>query len=209
VNSSQRDFNKAAAHWDQGQGRKELANDVAQAIINAGIIREDMKVLDFGCGTGLLTLQLQPLVDSIIGLDNSEGMLQVMREKIELQQLTNIETKLLNLEAGDRLEGAYDLIVSSMTLHHIQDIKAIFHAFFQVIKPGGYLSIADLDLDKGLFHQDNTGVCHHGFDRAELQHILEEAGFNDIRFVTAAEMIRTNEAGTNSFSVFLVTGIKQ
>jgi hypothetical protein len=50
VNSSQRDFNKAAAHWDQGQGRKELANDVAQAIINAGIIREDMKVLDLAVG---------------------------------------------------------------------------------------------------------------------------------------------------------------
>jgi len=53
------------------------------------------------------------------------GMLGVLRAKIENQDLTNIKTRLLDLEKGDLLEGNYHLIVCSMTLHHVREIKPL------------------------------------------------------------------------------------
>ncbi|MBP1708041.1 MAG: Methyltransferase type 11, partial [Chloroflexi bacterium] len=70
-NDQRRDFDKDAANWDDNAGRVKMANNIANAILDAVRLRPDMEVLDFGCGTGLLTLRLQPLVKSIHGVDSS------------------------------------------------------------------------------------------------------------------------------------------
>ncbi len=72
-----RDFDKEAALWDENPGRVKVAKDVAAAILQNVTITADMRALDFGCGTGLVTLQLQPLVKSITGMDSSRGMLDI------------------------------------------------------------------------------------------------------------------------------------
>ncbi len=72
-----RDFDKEAAGWDEHPGKVKLANDIAGAIGNHIVLTPNMDVLDFGCGTGLLTFQLQPLIRSITGVDSSQGMLDV------------------------------------------------------------------------------------------------------------------------------------
>jgi hypothetical protein len=69
MSTEKRDFDEAAPTWDQEPRRLKLASDVARAIIEAAQPSREMDVLDFGCGTGLLTLQLQPLVRSITGID--------------------------------------------------------------------------------------------------------------------------------------------
>ncbi len=82
------DFDKKAASWDENPHRVSLANDIAGAIIDEKILAPDMDVLEFGCGTGLLTLKLRPLVRSLTGVDGSKGMLGVLEAKIEDQGLT-------------------------------------------------------------------------------------------------------------------------
>jgi 2-polyprenyl-3-methyl-5-hydroxy-6-metoxy-1,4-benzoquinol methylase len=206
MNVNKKDFDKEAANWDETPGRVKLAHDIARAMMDIDIIKSDMNVLDFGCGTGLLTLQLQPLVRLITGVDSSAGMLEVLQQKIESQKLTNVKTQLLNIEEGDSLEGTYDLIVSSMTLHHIKDIKGLFNHFKLVTNTNGYLCLADLDPDEGQFHQDNEGVFHFGFDRGSLRQILEEAGFDVVEIKTATEMMKAVPGGTRAFSIFLITG---
>ena len=66
-----RDFNKEAAQWDANPGRVKLAGEVAAAIIREARPTRDMDVLDFGCGTGLVTLKLQPLVKTSTGVDSA------------------------------------------------------------------------------------------------------------------------------------------
>jgi ubiquinone/menaquinone biosynthesis C-methylase UbiE len=205
-----RDFDKEAASWDEHPSRVRLANDVAGAITKQISLTSDMVVLDFGCGTGLLTLQLQPLVRLITGADSSKGMLAVFRKKIADRNLTNAKSLLLDPDKGDALTGNYHLIVSNMTLHHIKDIRPLLDQFHKVTAPGGYLCITDLDPDNGRFHDDNTGVFHFGFDRSSLRKAFMDAGFDKVKDTTAAEIVKPAPNGEmRRFTVFLMCGQKR
>jgi 2-polyprenyl-3-methyl-5-hydroxy-6-metoxy-1,4-benzoquinol methylase len=209
MSSDKRDFDAAAASWDEQPLRVQMANDVARAISREVALNADMEVLDFGCGTGLLTLQLAPRVRSVTGVDSSRGMLNVLAAKIAQQKVANVRTMRLDLEAGDVLADTYDLIVSNMTLHHVREIGPLLGQFHQVLSPGGYLCLSDLDLDDGLFHGDSQGVFHNGFDRVVLGRAFAEAGFEDVRDTTAAEVTKPTRAGDlRRFTIFLMTGCK-
>jgi ubiquinone/menaquinone biosynthesis C-methylase UbiE len=210
LDMEKRDFNKDAAIWDENPGRVKMANNIANAILGAITLNSNMNVLDFGCGTGLLTLKLQPHVSSIKAVDSSAGMLEVLNQKIESRNITNITTQYLDIEQGDVLEGTYNLIVSSMTLHHVRETKPLIDQFSKIAAQGGYLCIADLDPDKGLFHGEgnNEGVFHFGFDRDAIRRNLKDGGFDNIEFQTAAEIVRFVPGGMRPFTIFLVTGQK-
>jgi 2-polyprenyl-3-methyl-5-hydroxy-6-metoxy-1,4-benzoquinol methylase len=210
MNVERRDFDKEAATWDEVPTRVKLANDIAAAISEEIVLTSNMDVLDFGCGTGLLTLQLQPVVHSITGVDSSQGMIDVLKAKIDKKNLPNVRTQYIDTDTGDILKGSYHLIVTSMTLHHVKEIRPLFDQFHGIVAPSGYLCIADLDIDDGKFHGNNNGVFHFGFDRAVLRQDFTEAGFRDIRDRTAAEVMKpVSDGGVQPFSVFLMTGRKK
>lgn len=205
-----KDFDSEAAKWDSNPGRVKLANDVAAAIVREVKLTKDMEALDFGCGTGLLTLKLQTLVKSITGVDSSRGMLGALQDKIELQALENVYTRFADFEKGEHAEGSYDLIVSSMTLHHVPDTLAVFKEWFNLLRTGGQVCFADLDAEDGSFHSDKTGVFHFGFDREPLKQLLHDAGFCDVRDTTATTMSREVAGqGIREFPVFLITATRR
>jgi ubiquinone/menaquinone biosynthesis C-methylase UbiE len=209
MNIEKRDFDKEAATWDEVPARVKLANDIVAAISDEIVLTSNMDVLDFGCGTGLLTLRLQPVVRSITGVDSSEGMINVLKAKIVKQKLPNVKTQYIDNEEGDIPGGNYNLIVSGMTLHHVKEIRSLIDRFYGIIAPSGYLCIADLDLDGGKFHDNNDGIFHFGFDRTELRRYFMDAGFGDIRDRTAAEVMKpVFDGGVRPFTVFLMTGRK-
>ena len=202
-------FDKAAATWDDNAVRVKLANDVADAVEAEGILSPHMDLLEFGCGTGLLTLRLRSLVHSVTGVDGSRGMLAVLDEKIAKQGIAGVETRYLDIEQGDVLLGRYDAVVVSMTLHHIKDIPPLLKQFYDVTVPGGVLALADLDSENGEFHGRNDTVFHLGFDRADLRRMVAEAGYEDVRDRTAAHPIRPDSNGApKSHDVFLMVGRK-
>lgn len=209
MESEKRDFSKEAATWDEPR-RAKMAADIAGAILKAVPVHAGMSTLDFGCGTGLLTLNLQPFVASITGVDGSHGMLDVLDGKIRDQKLSNVNTVLLDPDNGGRLEGRFDLVTSSMALHHVRDVSALLDQFYQVTAPGGYLCIADLDPEGSLFHGDNhNGVFHDGFDREELCKKFTAAGYGDVSFRTATTVVKPAPGGARPFTIFLVIGRKK
>ena len=137
-------------------------------------------------------------------------MLDIFNEKIAKQKVDNVSTVLVDLDKGDPLRGNYDLVVSNMTLHHIKEIGPLLAQLYDVIAPGSYLCISDLDLDGGQFHEDNTGVFHFGFDRAALQEDFLKVGFDDVHSINAAEMAKPSITGEmRRFSIFLMIGRKR
>lgn len=210
MTTEKRDFNKEAALWDENPVRVKLSQDVARTISNKITLTPEMDVMDFGCGTGLLTMQIQPFVRSITGVDNSEGMLEIFNSKVNKLNLNNVNSSFIDLDNGDILKGNYDLILSNMTLHHIKEIQSLFNQFHNVIKPGGYLCLCDLDLENGKFHNDNTGVFHNGFSREVLKKTFADTGFVNIQDITAAEVTKpTVDGELITFSIFLITGQKK
>jgi ubiquinone/menaquinone biosynthesis C-methylase UbiE len=210
MNVDKRDFDTGAASWDQEPRRVKLASDVADAVSAEIGLGPHMDALDFGCGTGLVAIRLSPLVRSITGIDSSQGMLDILRAKIERQHLTNVTARYLDLDKGGVLEGRYHLIVSTMTLHHVKETGPLLGQFHRITLPGGHLCIADLDLENGLFHGNSEGVFHNGFDRAALRKDFIEAGYEDVRDTTAATMTKPTVTGAErEFTVFLMTGRKK
>jgi len=209
VSMEKKDFDRVAASWDEKPERVRLADDVADAIRSEIVLTRDMDVLDFGCGTGLVTLRLQPLVRAVTGADSSRGMLDILSSKVARGGLENVGFLLLDPDGTIALPGMYHLITSSMTFHHLPDVGSILALFHRSIIPGGYLAVADLDSEGGMFHGDGEGVFHCGFDRAGLRRSFMEAGFVEVRDTTAAEIVKPDRAGTmGRFSVFVMIGRK-
>ncbi len=202
-----RDFDAAAATWDEEPRRVQLANDVFAAMEKRLVFDKGMRALDFGCGTGLLTLRLAPLVSSVTGADASAGMLRKLEEKLTAAAIDNVRTLWVDPDGSSSMGGPYDLIASCMTLHHIEDVDGLLGTFYRSLAPGGSLCIADLDPDDGLFHGAAADVRHNGFERASLRRRFAEAGFADIDDVSAAEVVKPDSEGElRRFTIFLMTG---
>ena len=200
-------FDQAAATWDEQPARIALAKAIARAILSDTPVQPAMTVLDYGCGTGLVTLALQPHAQRIIGVDSSPGMLAKLREKMQAMGMSNIETLQLDLANQPPPPALHaDLIISAMALHHIADIPQLLRELTRMLTPGGCLALADLDREDGSFHADMTGVYHPGIDRAWLMDQLTALSFRDVRATTAHVIERADETGARRYPVFLVSG---
>lgn len=206
---NKRDFDSMAPTWDENPYRVALARAVAQTIIDNIPLNGQMEAMDYGSGTGLVTLYLRPHVAGIVAADSSQGMLDVLQQKINDAGITNVSTMPLNLESDLPPQMAFDLITSSMTIHHIADPAALINIFSNMLCNGGWLCIADLDTEDGSFHADMTGVHHKGFDRREMMDMFKEAGLRDVSAHTAHTFPKpTPDGALQEFSVFLVIGRK-
>lgn len=197
-------FDSKARQWDgnpvfQGRGLK-----IAEAIRKAVPLHRAMHALDYGCGTGLLSFPLKDELGAILLADSSGGMLEVVDEKVAVQGVTNMTTLQLDLMVDPPPAQRFDLIVTAMTLHHVPDTDHILRIFHDLLQPGGYLCIADLDQEDGSFHGPEVDV-HHGFDQADLGRRAAQAGFADAQFQTVFSIAKENENGTRDYPVFLMT----
>jgi ubiquinone/menaquinone biosynthesis C-methylase UbiE len=200
-------FDRKSKDWDKEQTRRELADAVARAL--AGLpLHTNMLSMDFGCGTGLVGLPLASRLGKIIALDSSPGMIGVLQQKIDEQGITNVECLLGDITTAV-LPPDFDLIFTSMTLHHIADIEAILARFAELLKPGGRLAIADLDAEDGSFHKAGSEEKHNGFDRLALTDTLHKHGFADIAFESVHTIGKKVQDGTvKDFTVFLAVAVK-
>ncbi|EID31456.1 ribosomal protein L11 methyltransferase-like protein [Streptococcus mitis SK579] len=161
------DFNHKAETFDSPKNIF-LANLVCQAVEKQINLLSDKEILDFGGGTGLLTLHLAKQAKSVTLVDISEKMLEQARLKAEQQAIKNIQFLEQDL-LKNPLKKEFDLIVVCRVLHHMPDLDATLSLFHQHLRENGQLLLADFT---------KTEANHHGFDLAELQKQLIEHGFS-------------------------------
>ena len=196
-------FDKAAKDWDKSDRRRQLSANIGNAILENVHLEPQMQVMDFGAGTGLLTAHVAPRVAKVAAVDISQGMLEELGAKKELEN--KVLTYCRNI-LHDPLEEEYDGIVSAMALHHVEDTDEILKVFHDHLKPGGFVALADLDAEDGTFHtHGNEGVFHFGFDRDVFRAKLEAAGFGEVRFTTAHTFVKE---GGRTYTVFLAVAKK-
>jgi len=200
-------FDQSAASWDSEPRRIALMKAVGEAILREARPTRDMAVLDYGCGTGLVGLFLLPHVRSVTGADSSPGMLDVLNEKIRAGGLQAMRAARLDLEHDTPPPERYDLIVSSMVMHHVADLDRVLSGLHAMLLPGGMVCLADLDTEPGEFHTPEAAatVHHLGFDRDAFKDRLTKIGFAAARDVTAHVLSRPIATGElRNFPVFLI-----
>lgn len=193
-------FDSKAADWDSDPDRVRRAQEVAAAIRRTVPVSRTDRLLEYGAGTGLVTQALRGAVGPVVLADNSTGMREVIGQKIGAGILTDAHVWDLDLEQDAVPEEQFDLIVTSMVMHHVRDLPTVLAGFATLTRPGGHLCLADLDREDGDFHHGDFDG-HHGFDRGELTTSLRAAGFSDV----AVTDCTTIEKEGRPYQVFLAT----
>ena len=195
-------FKNKSKSWDMNSKRVQNTKGIAELIVKNIRLNSSMELMDFGAGTGLLSYFTAPFVHKIVAVDNSPSMLvEFYAKKDEFDCEVEVLEKDLSV---DSLERTFSGIISSMTIHHLEDTTALFSKMYAMLDDGGFIAIADLDLEDGSFHSDNAGVFHYGFERESLENIAKEVGFKNIKF----ELASTISKPQAEFTVFLMTAVK-
>ncbi len=197
-------FDKLAKEWDSKPQRVESALkfvDHIKQTINKDI--SDFELLDYGCGSGLVSYGFAQDVKSIIGLDYSQEMINRYNEKSKELNFEHIKGEIHNINHEKIDNNRFDLAVTNMTMHHIKDISNFIRVLKSSLKLDGYLYIADLTLEDGTFHSmGNEDVEHFGFDKDILYKEFIDAGFTNINF----EIIQVIKKEDIEYPIFSISG---
>jgi Methylase involved in ubiquinone/menaquinone biosynthesis len=200
------EFDLKAAGWDQNPMHLDRSVAVAEGIRKKINLTTGMTAMEYGAGTGITSFLLKDYLKEIIMLDSSAEMVRIMNEKITSAGAGNLKSIFYDLERNKWQGGKFDLIMTQMVLHHVDDIDSIFSEFHRILNPGGYIAIADLYSEDGSFHGEGfTG--HKGFDTKVLSARLEKAGFKifaEEKCFVMKKMITKTEI--KQFEIFLLLG---
>jgi len=191
-------FAHKAQAYEQNSDRVDNVSNIANRILEKARLDPSMHILDFGSGTGLLLERIAHYVSKITAVDISPAMNRQLVEKRD-KLACELEVRELDLEK-QTMEDRFDGVISSMTMHHVRDVGAMFRRFHELVKPGGFIAISDLDKEDGSFHTEDTGVFHSGFDRGEIASVARQAGFDNVEVVSASVIRRE----TGNYPVFLL-----
>ncbi|KDN45451.1 S-adenosyl-L-methionine-dependent methyltransferase [Tilletiaria anomala UBC 951] len=195
-------FDKQAAAWDSKPETIESSQAAYQALLKHVPPLSDpseassWSVLEIGCGTGLLSLQIAPHVNELVGVDTSQGMIDMLTAKAlrdGLAQSGKVTAIKVLLEDADDpvLQGKrFQLVISHLVFHHIPRMKDTIAVMARALAPGGMLIISDFEDDgphARRFHPKDKhgGVERHGLLRAEMLQLLgdeaQRSGLKDVR----------------------------
>lgn len=191
-------FNKIANEWDSPE--KIILNEQYSSRIKS-LIPEKFpnKILEIGCGTGLLGSNFLTESNTFLGIDTSQGMLEVFDQKFKNDK--NAKSLLINLEENELAKAGFDLIISSMAFHHLKRPDLMLLKLKSMLSNNGVIAIIDLDKEDGSFHPDpnNMGVFHSGFSDETTQSWASKSNF----IKTHREIIHTINKNGKSYPLFL------
>ena len=171
-------FEQMAKKYDSPE-RIELAKVIRKAVRPELENSTSKSLIDYGSGTGLVSLELADLVKSVLLVDASEKMLEVAERKISHRGITNA-----NVMCSDFTEETpnvkADIIIVSLVLLHIPDTKKILQALYHVLNEGGKLLVIDFDQNDRVNHPK----IHSGFSHEALKDLLIEVGFTSTTMET-------------------------
>lgn len=203
------DFNIEAVNWDN-ERRAKRAKIIADEIIKSIPINNQLRALEFGCGTGLVSFNLRDKFEHITLVDTSEGMIETLKRKIQDTKVKNMTAIRSDINTDSKLQHEkFHVIYTSMALHHIIDVKTTLRNLYDLIIDDGYLCIVELVEDDGSFHKSEKDFDgHNGFNQTEFGNMLEDVGFKDAAAKVFYSDVKAIGALKVNYSLFLMVGKK-
>ena len=200
-------FDQVANRYDRPDKIKR-SEEFVEKLLKLIPINKDFKVMDIGAGTGLVDTVLSDYVGQIYAFDLSEGMLNVFKEKINKNKIKNIKIFKIDVLSEEFPERDFDLVITSMTFHHLDNPKDALKKIKGYLKDGGYVAVIDLEKEDGTFHSDNSDVKHFGFEKEDVENWFKNNGFKDVKVMTIYSIRKEREGKFKDYPVFLAIGKK-
>ncbi|EIW85592.1 S-adenosyl-L-methionine-dependent methyltransferase [Coniophora puteana RWD-64-598 SS2] len=160
-------FNESAQSYNQrpnvDQHVKVLVSlFTAYADLFASDKEPTMTMMDFACGTGLISKALQDYTKRIVGVDISQAMVDEYN-KTFAGSGRDISARCVNLlEEPNMLGEKFDIVVCASAYHHFEDVDAYTRSLVAHLKPGGSLLVADLVKPESASDDGNPSLAHDG-----------------------------------------------
>jgi ubiquinone/menaquinone biosynthesis C-methylase UbiE len=185
-------FGKWSNEYDKTLGKISFHRDLLDLIAKNSTVKDYHKVLDIGCGTGLLSLKLlQASNCSITGIDNSKEMLAIFQNKIKKLKLDKqVVCRYMDAASLNFNNDTFDIVVSSVTLHHLKEKLRPLRNIYRILKPGGTFIIGDADMDATGKHTDTKR-----FKR--IIRVLEQEWIAALKDVGVEAFVRMFDNGKN------------
>lgn len=104
------------------------------------------KVLDVGCGGGILAESMARRGADVLGIDMGEAPLNVARLHAEQEGVEHIEYRQIPVEQlAEEQAGQYDVVTCMEMLEHVPDPASVVHACANLVKPGGWVFFSTLN----------------------------------------------------------------
>lgn len=167
-------FNHIAGVYDTDE-RKKVAKAIAEEIRPYALNAANKSAIDYGCGTGLVGLELLDVFSDILFVDASHSMIDIVKAKLNALGANHADCLCSDFTAGYPAQLRTDYMIVAQTLLHIREVELILSQFYAVLNKGGHLLIVDFDKNHAV-HSDDV---HHGFEQNALISLVEKAGFKN------------------------------
>jgi 2-polyprenyl-3-methyl-5-hydroxy-6-metoxy-1,4-benzoquinol methylase len=161
-----------------------------------------LDVVDFGCGTGVLSVELARWARRVTAIDRSSVALEAARARAKRDGRSNIDFVEADLHQLPKNFAAKDLVVISQSLHHVERPEQVLAEAARVLKAGGRLVLLELMPHDEQWVKARLGHHHLGFEPATLVAAMTAAGFIDVQLHPSAR------DGGSAFRAFLLTGTR-
>jgi ubiquinone/menaquinone biosynthesis C-methylase UbiE len=136
-------LSKAEKFWDRMAERyskrpiSDMASYEEKLRITGEYMRPEMRVLEFGCGTGSTALIHAPSVRQIHAIDVSKNMIKIARSKAGAMDIKNVTFACSAIEDLEMREGSFDMVLGLSILHLLDNWREVLLQVNRLLKPGG------------------------------------------------------------------------
>jgi ArsR family transcriptional regulator len=161
-----------------------------------------LDVADFGCGDGVLSLEMARFAKSVVSIDNNSKAVAQTRKMIARAGVSNVTLLEESLENTSIDSDSVDIVFLSQTLHHLKDPVLGLEVAARVLKNGGRVLIMELFEHRENWVMEKLGHKHLGFKSSYLKKIIKQAGFE----IAYSEVM--GSGGKDLFKVILACGVR-
>lgn len=185
MNKSERYWDKTASKYDQIEMQDEQTYiDIIKR--TKTYLKTNDIVLDYGCGTGLISNEIAEYVNTIHAIDISSTMIEIAEKKAKERSISNLNYAHSTIFDERYKKGSFDAILVFHVLHLLEDVHIALLRMNELLKPGGLLISATpcigekIFLRNLLFFAGRVGLVPsiRSFKIRNLVDTIEEANFS-------------------------------
>lgn len=173
-------------------------------------LRQGDICVDLGCGKGNDVIKLSGLVGEsgfVYGIDATEKMISIAKERSNLSDLKNVNFILSSFENTSLASDSADVLLSNCALNHAANKQAVWNEIFRILKHHGYFIVSDIYAkntipEKYSSNPELIADCWAGAVTKEIYlKQISEAGFKNITILNESKPYKRGFAEIISFTI--------